>query len=68
MDWTSQQRGNKKMEEEKKMPRRHINASERIEKRWSDDYIRQLMRSLAAEKEKQEAEEKKVNIKHGNRH
>jgi len=50
------------------MPRRHSNASERIEKRWSDDYIRQLMRSLAAEKAKLEEEEKKVNIKHGNRH
>ena len=28
------------------MPRRNINASERIDKRWSPDYIRILMRKL----------------------
>lgn len=47
------------------MPRRHENASERIEKRWSEDYIRQLMRTLRAEKEKEEPK-KEVKIKKRN--
>ncbi len=49
------------------MPRRHENASERIEKRWSEDYIRQLMRQLRAEKERDEEPQKKeVRIKKRN--
>jgi len=47
------------------MPRRHRNASERIEKRWSEDYIRQLMKTLGAKKEEDEPE-KKVRIKKRN--
>ena len=39
------------------MPRRNINASERIDKRWSPDYIRILMRKLKGGKIEQAYEE-----------
>ena len=39
------------------MPRRNINASEKIDKRWSPDYIRALMKKLKAGKIEQAYEE-----------
>lgn len=39
------------------MPRRNINASERIDTRWSPDYIRTLMRKLKGGKLEQAYEE-----------
>lgn len=39
------------------MPRRNINASERIDKPWSPDYIRTLMRKLKSGKIEQVYEE-----------
>ena len=32
--------------EVKELPRKNINAAERVDKRWSPDYIRSLMRKL----------------------
>lgn len=44
------------------MPRRHINARERTDKRWSEDYIRSLMQKLRAEREEEEPEKRtKIN-------
>ena len=39
------------------MPRKNINAAERIDKRWSPDYIRSLMRKLKGGKMEQAYEE-----------
>lgn len=33
------------------MPRRNINAQERTDKKWSKDYINQLMKKLRAEQD-----------------
>lgn len=32
------------------MPRRNRNADERVDKKWSEDFIRQLMKKLQGEK------------------
>jgi hypothetical protein len=42
------------------MPRRNINAQERVDKRWSPDYIRALMRKLKGGKLEQAYEEPNV--------
>ena len=39
------------------MPRRNINAAERVDKRWSPDYIRSLMRKLKGGKLEQAYEQ-----------
>ena len=42
------------------MPRRNINADERVDKRWSPEYIRSLMRKLRGGKLEQAYEQPEV--------
>jgi hypothetical protein len=42
------------------MPRRNINAEERLDRRWSPDYIRALMRKLKGNKIEQAYDEPAV--------
>lgn len=42
------------------MPRKNINAAERVDRRWSPDYIRAFMRKLKGGKTEQVYEEPEV--------
>lgn len=48
------------------MPRRNINAQERVDKKWSPDYIRQLMRKInpeAAERQQKQSRQPRNNYR-----
>ena len=44
----------------RRVPRRNINADERVDKRWSPEYIRSLMRKLRGGKLEQAYEQPEV--------